>query len=99
MALTTAQRNRLPRSAFGVAPKGSPRSAWKYPMPTKTQARRAGISEASRQRTLNAAVSYSARSSTASSKARIAPIAAKRGRSASAGITRTRSPARSRSSR
>jgi len=78
MPLTTRQRNALPRSAFGHAPKGTPRSSWKYPMPTKRQAQRAGISEASRQRTLNAAKSYSARRTTASSFARIAPVANRR---------------------
>ena len=42
MALTAAQRRKLPDSAF-VYPK-----ARKYPVPTKAQARKAGISEQSR---------------------------------------------------
>jgi hypothetical protein len=44
MALTAAQRRRLPSSAF-VYPKQR-----KYPAPTKAQARKAGISEAQRLR-------------------------------------------------
>ena len=44
MALTAAQRRRLPPSAF-VYPKQR-----KYPVPTKAQAKRAGISEAQRLR-------------------------------------------------
>jgi hypothetical protein len=78
MALSTAQRNRLPRSAFGIA--RGPRSAWKYPMPTRTMARRAGISEAQRQRTLTAAKAYAARRSTAGSPRSIHPVANRRRR-------------------
>ena len=83
MALTSRQRAALPRSAFCVAPKGSPRSSWKYPMPTKAQAARAGISEAQRQRTLRSAASYSARRDTAGNPKRIQPVA--RGRAGRAG--------------
>ena len=78
MPLTTTQRNRLPRSAFGHAPKGSPRSAWRYPMPTRLQAQRAGISESTRQRTLTSAKAYASRRTTASTPARIHPIANRR---------------------
>lgn len=42
MALTARQRNRLPDSAFAYP------GARKYPVPTKAQARRAGISERQR---------------------------------------------------
>jgi hypothetical protein len=56
MALTTRQRNALPRSAFAL--KSGPRSNWRYPAPTKAQAKRAGISEAQRARTHRAALSY-----------------------------------------
>jgi len=73
MALTAAQRRRLPRSAFAI--RSGPRSNWAYPLPTKAQARAAGISEASRQRMLRAAASYSARRSTRGSPARIQPAA------------------------
>ena len=45
MSLTSAQRRKLPRSAFVYAPKSAPRSSWKYPVPTRAQAKRAGISE------------------------------------------------------
>ena len=62
MALTTKQRNKLPRSAFAL--KSGPRSQWRYPAPTKAQAKRAGISEAQRQRTHRAALAYSSRRST-----------------------------------
>jgi hypothetical protein len=91
MALTTAQRNKLPRSAFLFAPKGQPRSAWRYPVPTKAQAKRAGISEASRQRIAKAAVSYSAHRNTIGSRRLVEPVARQR-----AGATRAR-PGRSRS--
>ena len=59
--LTTAQRNRLPNSAF-VYPKQR-----KYPVPTKAQARKAGIPESQRQSMHRAALSYSARKSTSGS--------------------------------
>jgi len=78
MALTSRQRSRLPRSAFVYAPKGQPRSAWKYPVPTKGQARRAGISETNRVRTARAAVSYSARRTTMGSQKRVSAVARKR---------------------
>jgi len=77
MALTARQRARLPRSAFGHTPTAK-RSTWRYPMPTRAQARRAGISEAQRQRTLSAAKAYSARRTTASSPRRIHPVANRR---------------------
>ena len=78
MALTTRQRNALPRSAFLYAPADKPRSAWRYPVPTKAMAQRAGISEAQRQRTAKAAVSYSARSGTIGSKRVVEPVARQR---------------------
>lgn len=76
MALSTAQRNRLPKSAFVLH--SGPRSNWKYPVPTPAQARKAGISEAQRQRTLNAAKSYSARRSTASNPRRVGAVVNRR---------------------
>jgi hypothetical protein len=69
MALTTAQRNRLPASAFAYH--SGPRSNWRYPAPTKAQARRAGISEASRARTHRAALSYAARGNTRGTRSRV----------------------------
>jgi hypothetical protein len=76
--MTARQRSRLPRSAFVYAPKGRPRSAWKYPVPTKAQARKAGISETQRQGIHRAAVSYSARKSTAGSKRTVGATVRKR---------------------
>jgi hypothetical protein len=78
VALTTAQRNRLPRRAFLYAPKGSPRSRWRYPVPTRAQARAAGISEAQRQRIAKSAVAYSAHRNTIGSRSRVEPIARQR---------------------
>jgi hypothetical protein len=75
MALTTAQRNRLPSSAFVYPARRA------YPAPTRAQARAAGISEAQRQRTLNAAKSYGARRSTSGTPGRInATVNRRRGR-------------------
>jgi hypothetical protein len=78
MALTAAQRRRLPRSAYAFAPRGAPRSRWRYPMPTRAQARRAGISEGQRRRTINSAKAYSAHRNTLGSPARIQPVARRR---------------------
>jgi hypothetical protein len=72
MALTAKQRAKLPDSAF-VYP-----AARKYPAPTKTQARKAGISESQRQRTLASARAYGARSTTMGSAARINAVTSKR---------------------
>lgn len=54
MALTARQRAALPRGAFG-----DPENR-RFPMPTKAQARKAGIPEAQRIRTLRNALSRSA---------------------------------------
>jgi hypothetical protein len=78
MALSAAQRRKLPRSAFVYAPKSAPRSKWKYPVPTKAQAKKAGISEASRAKTHRAALSYSAKKSTAGSHSAVRAVVAKR---------------------
>jgi hypothetical protein len=98
MALTARQRKALPRSAFLYAPKGAPRSRWRYPVPTKAQARRAGIGEAQRQRIAKAAVSYSAHRNTIGSRRRVEPIARRRAgatprRRATASHTRGRAAA------
>jgi len=65
MALTSAQRNKLPPSAFVIH--SGPRSNWAYPIPTKSQAAKAGISETQRQNMMNAAKAYAARGDTRSS--------------------------------
>lgn len=73
MALTAKQRAKLPRSAF-VYP-----STRKYPVPTKTQARKAGISEKQRVATHRAAKSYAARKSTSGTPAKVNAVVHKRG--------------------
>lgn len=72
MALTTAQRNRLPNSAFAYP------AARKYPVPTKAQARRAGISEAQRQRTHASAKAFAGRRSTMGSASHVSRVVARR---------------------
>lgn len=72
MALTSQQRKRLPNSAF-VYP-----STRKYPVPTKVQARKAGISEAQRLRTHRSALSFSARSATSGSPSRVRSVVNRR---------------------
>ena len=66
MALTTKQRNKLPASAFAVPSKR------KYPVPTKSQARKAGISEAQRLRLHRNALARSTNKRTASNYPTIA---------------------------
>jgi hypothetical protein len=66
VALTTKQRNKLPDSAFAL-----PRQR-KYPVPTKAQARRAGISEAQRIRLHRNALARSTNKRTAGSYPTIA---------------------------
>jgi protoporphyrinogen oxidase len=68
MALTSKQRSRLPDSAF-VYP-----SRRAYPVPTKTQARKAGISEAQRIRTHRSALSFAARKSTMGTPSRVRQV-------------------------
>jgi hypothetical protein len=68
MALTARQRNALPRSAFAIP------SQRKYPMPTKAQARRAGISERQRLGLHRNALSRAAQSNTRGSYARMARV-------------------------
>jgi hypothetical protein len=58
MPLTAAQKRKLPPSAF-VYPKQR-----RYPVPTKAQAKAAGISEASRLRTHRNALSRAAQKTT-----------------------------------
>jgi hypothetical protein len=77
MALTAKQRNALPRSAF-VYHSGS-RSNWRYPVPTKAQAKRAGISERERVKVHRAAKSYAARKSTRGTAGRVNALVHKRG--------------------
>lgn len=69
MALTAKQRNALPDSAFAIPSRRA------YPMPTKSQARRAGISEAQRLRTHRNAISRAAQKGTGGTKTRMSKIA------------------------
>jgi hypothetical protein len=78
VSLTAAQRRKLPRAAFVYAPKGTPRSTWRYPVPTRAQAKRAGISEASRLRTARAAVSYAGHRGTSGTPARVGAVVHRR---------------------
>jgi hypothetical protein len=72
MALTAKQRNALPNSAFAYPSKRA------YPIPTKAQARKAGISEAQRQRTHRAALSMSAKRATSGTHGHVARKSGKR---------------------
>ena len=72
MALTAKQRNALPPSAFAY-PK-----ARKYPMPTKAQAKRAGISETQRQGLIRNAKSRAAQTKTMGSSRKVKSVAKKR---------------------
>ncbi len=66
MALSAAQRRRLPKSAFALP------SQRKYPVPTKAQAKKAGISEAQRVRLHRNALARSTNKATAGSYPTIA---------------------------
>ena len=85
MALTAAQRRKLPRSAFVYAPKSAPRSSWKYPVPTRAQAKRAGISEGNRLRIARSAMSYAGRRSTSGTPARVGAVVHRRAPRSAAG--------------
>jgi hypothetical protein len=77
MALTAAQRKKLPPSAFVYH--SGPRSNWRYPVPTKAQAKRAGISERERVKVHRAAKSYAARKTTRGTSGRVNAVVHKRG--------------------
>lgn len=66
MALTARQRNKLPKSAFAYP------SSRKYPVPTKTQAKKAGISERQRLGLHRNALARAAQSNTSGSYSRVA---------------------------
>ena len=72
MALTAKQRNALPSSAF-VYPKSR-----KYPVPTKAQAKAAGISEKQRQATHRNALSRAAQRNTSGTTGRVRSVVRKR---------------------
>ena len=68
MALTARQRNKLPSSAFAYPAKRA------YPVPTKTQAAKAGISETQRMRIHRSALSFAARTNTSGSYRTVAKV-------------------------
>jgi hypothetical protein len=72
MALSARQRSKLPPSAFAYP------AQRKYPVPTKRQAAKAGISEAQRQRIHNAAKSYAGRRDTTGSLRHVAKVVGRR---------------------
>jgi hypothetical protein len=81
MALTARQRNALPPSAFVHRPAkpkaGEARTianGYRYPVPTKAQARKAGISETQRQSIHQAALRYSGRKNTAGTRGQISRV-------------------------
>lgn len=79
MALTAKQRNALPPSAF-LDPKRR-----RFPVPTKAQARKAGIPEAQRVRTLRNALARAAQPQKRGAK-RVSPsLAARKVRARGAG--------------
>ena len=90
MALTTKQRNKLPRSAF-LDPVNR-----RFPAPTKTQARNAGISEAQRIRTLRSALSRAAQSQAQGVKKVTPAMARRKVRTRAAGQIQSVKPARRR---
>lgn len=77
MALTAAQRRKLPASAFVYH--SGPRSNWRYPVPTKAQAKRAGIGEGERVKIHRAAKAYSARRSTRGTPGKVNAVVHRRG--------------------
>ena len=84
MALTAKQRNRLPASAF-VYP-----SRRAYPVPTKAQARRAGISETQRVRTVRNALARANQPQTSGSYGKVARVARRRAGTKVASVGRRR---------
>ncbi len=84
MALTSKQRNALPNSAFAYP------ASRRYPVPTKAQARRAGISERQRVATLRSALSRAGQRNTRGSRGRVAPVVARRAAGKVASVRRGR---------
>ncbi|HTB49583.1 MAG TPA: hypothetical protein VK701_01265 [Solirubrobacteraceae bacterium] len=72
MALTAKQRSKLPNSAFVY------RSTRKYPVPTKAQAKKAGISERQRIGLHRNALSRAAQGSTMGTPGRVRSVVRKR---------------------
>lgn len=84
MALTAKQRNALPDSAFAY-----PKTR-RYPVPTKAQAQRAGISERQRVATLRNALSRAAQRNTSGSGRHVRRAVARRHAGTVASVKRGR---------
>ena len=72
MALTSKQRSKLPPSAFAYP------AARKYPVPTKNQAAKAGITESQRLGLHRSALARAAQAGTAGSYSHVAAHVARR---------------------
>lgn len=84
MALTSKQRNALPKSAFALP------GQRKYPVPTKAQAKKAGISERQRVATIRNALARSAQPQTRGAYPTIARLARTRAGDQIATVSRTK---------
>jgi hypothetical protein len=84
VALTAKQRNALPDSAFVY------RKSRKYPVPTKAQARKAGISERQRIGLHRNALSRAAQRHTMGTPSKVRSVVRKRHGGKVASVTRTR---------
>lgn len=93
MALTAKQRNALPDSAFAYPSKRA------YPVPTKAQARKAGISERQRLAIHRNALSRAAQAGTSGSKAHVDRVVARRHGGAIASVNKRKAARRARGGR
>lgn len=87
MALTTKQRAALPSSAFAYPARRA------YPVPTKAQARAAGISERQRVATHRSALARAAQANTSGSHGHVRGVVAKRHAGTVASVKRTHTAA------
>jgi GrpB-like predicted nucleotidyltransferase (UPF0157 family) len=84
MALTSKQRNKLPNSAFAMPSKRA------YPVPTKAQAKAAGISEAQRVRMMRNALARAAQPQTRGSYPTVAKVVRARANEKIATVSRAK---------
>lgn len=84
MALTARQRNALPRSAFAIPSRRA------YPMPTKSQARSAGIPERQRLNLHRNALARASSAKTGGSYSKMAKVARARTGGKVATVSRSR---------
>ena len=78
MALSARQRSKLPPEAFVYKPTPNKRSTWRYPVPTKSMAQKAGISEMQRKSILASALSFAKSPSTMGSHSTVKAVVDKR---------------------